>query len=129
MAATPLFAGTAVQFGATIQSAETNRVTPTTYATLITGAGSGYAVPGINIKATSTTSAGSIFFYLYDGSIYYLVHEELVTAVSPVAGTTATFEQTYVPDLPILVPLNWQLRVATLITEQFKITTVNAAQF
>lgn len=129
MSATPLFAGTAVQYGATIQSAETNRVTPTNYSTLVTGAGNGYSIPGLNIKATSTTTAGAIFFYLYDGSTYYLVHEELVTAVSPVAGTTATYEQTYVPDLPILVPLNWQLRVATLIAEQFKITTVNAAQF
>lgn len=127
MSATPGFAATPKAYATFISAADSNRTSPSAYGTLVTGTSAGINVPAVMIKARDSTTAGQIMFFMYDGSQHYLIHEETVSAVQPAAGT-ASFETTWVPDLPINVPTGWQLRVTTLSANPFSITAPSAGE-
>lgn len=128
MSATPLFAGTAAAYGVVVPSAESNRITPTKYGTLVGVTSDNVNVPGINIKAQRSTIAGVAIFFLFDGSTNYVIHEEPITLTVP-TQTSTSFEAQYVPDLPILVPAGWALRVAVSEDAPYAFTTINAGKF
>ena len=128
MSATPLFAGTVKQYAASTLSLESLRTTPTKYGTLVAVTSDDVIVPGVTFKALDSVSTGTVFFYLYDGSTNYLIHEELVSTGGPTAASPLTAEGTYVPDLPILVPAGWALRVAFSQNVQMNYATASAGK-
>lgn len=75
----------------------------------------------INIKATGTTTAGMIRFWIYSGSgNASLIKEQLVTAITA-SATVAAFEADVV--IPALVlPKGYQLLATTEKAESFNIT-------
>lgn len=129
MSATPLFVGTALQYGCTTLSNESLRTTPTKYGTLVAVTANDISVPGVNFKAQVSVSTGSAFFFLYDGATNYLFHEEVVATGGPTASNPTTPEFQYVPDLPILVPAGWALRVSFTQDLAINWTTINAGKF
>lgn len=129
MSATPLFAGTAKQYAVSTLSLESLRTVPTKYGTLVAVSSDDISVPGVNFKALDSVSAGLVFFFLYDGATNWLFHEEAVATTGASATGTATFEAQFVPDLPILIPAGWGLRVAFTQNVQMNYTTLNAGKF
>lgn len=71
-------------------TAQTNSSTGIT--DLYTAGSSGSRIDDIWIKAASTTTAGMVRFWLYDGANYTMFYEVAVSAITP-SGTVKTFEQ------------------------------------
>lgn len=93
MAGTPNFTGNDVRFGCVeISAAVTWSGTQPTNATLLlTLPSAPNLLASVQVKGSPVvnTTAGQIYFFLYDGTNYYLVKEVVVTAISVAAGTAA----------------------------------------
>ena len=124
MASTPIFAATPKVGVATLSLADTPRTAPTNVGTVLTGGTSGTRVERVQIVATSTTTAGIVRLFLYDGSAYHLISEVLVSAITP-SGTVAAFTATAdftAPGSVLLIPNGWSLRATTHNAEAFQVT-------
>jgi hypothetical protein len=87
---TPIFTLTPHIGQTTISTANTNRDGTGTLGTLVTAATNGTRVDRIVVEATSTTAAGVVTFFVYDGSsVSTLWQEVLVTAITPSATVVA----------------------------------------
>lgn len=111
-------------YSVSISTANTGLDGTGTIGTLVTAATGGTVVRKVYIKAGVTTTAGTIRFFIYDGSTYRLIKEVNVTAVTPVVGTTPAFEGTWDPGDPtqdalLGLPSGSSLRVSTNNAEQF----------
>lgn len=75
----------------------------------------------VNVKATGTTTAGMVRFWIYSGSgNASLIKEQLVTAITP-SATLAAFEVDVVfPQL--ILPKGYSLYATTEKAESFNIT-------
>jgi hypothetical protein len=89
MAASPVFTSTAHVEVTAISTANTNRDGTGTIATVFTAGASGSRVDRIIVHATSTTTAGAVRLFLYDGTNYRLFKEVDIDAVTPAASTEA----------------------------------------
>ena len=92
-----------------------------TIGTLFTAGSNGSRIDYVFIKARVTTTAGVIRFFLYNGATYFLLHEELVTAITA-SGTVAAFEAVWIPPKPIVLASGWSLRVSTEVAETFNVS-------
>lgn len=120
---TPVFVITPKIGMVRFSTGNSNRDGTGTLADVITGGSFGTRVDRIVVKASSTTTAGMVRFYVYDGSsATRLWREELVTAITP-SGTVASFEKVLLsPEVsqPLLVlPSNYVLKISTVNAEQF----------
>lgn len=131
MSASPNYVGTPKSYAVALSTASDNRSTPTNPAILCNPGAAAINIPAINIKARGTTTADVVMFFLYDGASHFLVHEETVSAVAnpSVAAGTKTFETTYIPDLPISIPVGWQLRVATAIGQSYAVSAFSGGEY
>lgn len=131
MGSSPNYAATLQTSAVAIATAEASRVTPTNFATLLTGGANGSVVAGVHVKAAGNTTAGAIFIWMYDGATYYLLHEISVAAITA-SSTLPSFEGRWIPtgpdgrDRPINIKSGWSLRVSTLNAEAFRVHTILA---
>lgn len=121
MAATPEFTGAPFIGSAVISIANTNRDGTGTLEAITTGSTNGRRISQIDVIALSTTTAGMVRLFLYDGSANTRLWREVpVTAITPDA-TTQTFQYTiYLPD-GLILPSGWQLQAGTHNGEQFAV--------
>lgn len=117
----PIFAETPVIGRALISTANTNRDGTGSMATLATGAtGHGTRVEYLRYKATVTTTAGMIRFFIYDGVNARLWHELPVAAVT-VSATVESAEGELVPTQALDLPAAYEVRVSTHNAEEFAV--------
>lgn len=120
MATTPNFASTVKAWGVSIGTADTNRVTPTTFGTLVTAGTSGSRIDELTVTATGTTTANVVRVFLYSGTTYYLAEEIMVSAVTP-SVTQAVFSSTLTFN-SFVIPTGWSVVVTTNNTETYHVT-------
>ena len=125
MASYPVFAITPRLTTSTVSVANTNRDGTGTLVSLITGATNGTRINEIVVQATTTTVAGMIRIYLYDGSTYRLWDEVSIAAATVSASVKGIRVATTYNNL-ILPSASWQLFASTHNGEAFTVTTMGA---
>lgn len=119
MAAAPNFAATVRASAANIATADTSRTSPTNVGTVFTAGSSGSRIDEVNIVATGTTTAGVVRLWIFTGSVYYLLSETLVTAITP-STTVAVFSSTSTYN-NLMLPSGHSLRATTNNSESFNV--------
>ena len=119
MATTVSYASTPIIGACKLSVANPNRDGTGTLVTLLTVGASGSRVERLRIVPVGTTTAGVVRFYLHDGSIFYLLDEKLIAAVTPSATAVQTFTEWATPDLN--PPTGWSIRVSTEKAENFNV--------
>lgn len=118
MAASPVFVGVPKVWQQALATANTARDGSGTTADILTAGASGSRIDRVRVVASSTTTAGVIRIFIYDGTNTYLIKEILVSAITP-SATVAVWEADC--DLNINLPATWHLKAATHNAETFKI--------
>ena len=111
MATYPVFAITPRLTTSTVSVANTNRDGTGTLVSLITGATNGTRINEISVQATTTTVAGMIRIYLYDGSTYRVWDEVAIAAATPSASVKGIRVATTYNNL-ILPSASWSLHAS-----------------
>lgn len=119
MAAAPNFAATVRASAANIATADTSRTSPTNVGTVFTAGSSGSRIDEVNIVATGTTTTGVVRLWIFTGSVYYLLSETLVTAITPstaqaVFSSVSTYNN-------LMLPSGHSLRATTNNSESFNV--------
>ena len=116
----PLFEGDPKIGAVSIATANAGRDGTGTVGTVITAGTQGNLITLIRVIARSTTTAGMIRLFLYDGTAYHFYAEIPVTAVTP-SATVAAFVAELVPAQPLKLPASWSLRASTEKAETFEV--------
>lgn len=116
----PIFADTPEIGAVEISTANTNRNGTGTLGTVVTADAAGTKIDLITVVAEGTTTAGMIRLFLHDGSVFYLLKEIDVTAITP-SGTVKAFTAEWQPTKPISLLSGWTLRAATHNAEVFNV--------
>lgn len=124
------YAATPRNSAVNITTANTNRDGTGTIGTVFTAGSSGSRIDRIVIKATSTTTAGMVRLYVYNGSTYYLLREIAISAITP-SSTVATYETAMASNnaadigfLPLILPNGYSLRASTHNGESFNVIAI-----
>ena len=108
-----------------ISTANTNRDGTGTIGTILTAGASGSRVDAIVVKATDTTTAGTVRLFIHDGVNARLLTELPVVAVTPSATLPAWGVQlngsTMSQLLPFALPTGYSLRASTEKAETFNL--------
>ncbi len=118
MATSPQFPTTPVIGIAQISTANTARDGSGTMGTVLTGSANGTKVEAVVIKATVTTTAGTVRLFIHDGTNARLWREIPIVAIT-VSATIPAFE-TVVP-AGITLPNNYSIRASTEKAETFNV--------
>lgn len=126
MGAYPAFTSVARLGSAQVTTANTNRDGTGTIADVLTGVAAGTRIDTIRMQAISSTTAGMLRLFIYDGTNTRLYKEIPVLAVTPSATLPAwgeTLSSALNPDiLPIILPsASAKLQASTEKTETFNI--------
>ena len=110
-----------------ISTANTNRDGTGTIGTILTAGASGSRVDAIAVKATGTTTAGTVRLFIHDGVNARLLTELPVVAVTP-SATIPTWEvqlnaSTMAQLLPFALPTGYSLQASTEKAETFNLIT------
>jgi hypothetical protein len=89
-----------------------------TVETIYTAGSDGAFVHRVWAKAIVTTTAGMLRFYLYDGSAYFLLHEEPIPAITK-SATVPAWEGVW--ECRLRLEASHSLRVSTEKAETFKV--------
>ncbi len=124
MATTPQFSAVPKVGIAAISTANTNRDGTGTIGTVLSAGASSSRIENVNIKATSTTTAGMIRLFIHDGSTAHLLTEIPVLAITP-AATLPAFQATVSAAnsdaFPLIIPTGYSLRASTHNAETFNV--------
>lgn len=128
MSTTANYAATPNLGVAQISTANTNRDGTGTIGTVLTAGASGSRIDALFVKATATTTAGTIRFFVHDGANARLLNEVPVLAVTP-SGTAPAWEvqmngNTMSQLFPIILPTGYSLRASTNNAETFNVFAV-----
>lgn len=116
MATNPAFSATVNLGAALLGSAETDTLTPGQTSTICTAGASGTKIEEIVVQAvktgvlTTTTVAGLVYIFTYDGSTYRMYDNLVVTAVTASATAAAFRTNKYYSNL--WLPSGWSLRAS-----------------
>lgn len=88
---------------------------PSNVATILTGVAAGTQVEEIIVLGLATTVAEVVNIFLYDGSVYHLYDQMLITAVTS-STTAAAFRQVNRYGDLFLPSTSWSLRATHTIT-------------
>lgn len=124
----PIFTLTPIIGVVQISTANTNRDGTGTMGTLVTGATDGTRIRRIDMKATVTTTAGMLRFFIYNGSATRLWFEVPVSAATP-SGTVEAWSNSKVFADPPVIPSAYEVRVATNNAETFNIIATPAGNY
>lgn len=123
---TPIFPASVALGMVQISTANANRDGTGTMGTLLTAGANGTRIDRLVVKATVTTTAGTIRIFVHDGTNTRLIREIVVAAIT-VGASTAAFESDLVtPDL-YLPTSSHQLRVSTEKAETFNVYAFGGA--
>ena len=118
----PIFVDTPVVGQARISTANTNRDGSGTLGTVASGGSDGTRINQISIKATGTTSAGMVRFFIHDGTNYRLWREVIVTAITPTASKKSfEYYLSLKGEEALMLPNGYSLRAATHNANEFDI--------
>lgn len=120
MADSPVYASTVNTGAGALSVANTGRDGSGTVVTLFTAGAGGSRIDKIVCKATVTTTAGTLRFWLHNGSTAYLFHEEVVAA-NTVSATNPAWGCVITLDGGVTIPTGWTLKGATNNAETFNI--------
>lgn len=125
MAENAQFTATANTARVRISTANTNRDGSGTIGNVFAAGASGSRIERVRIKATSTTTAGMVRMYTYDGSTYRLYEEIAVSAITP-SATVESFEATVTlgNGAPLTLATGWSLGFSTHNAETFDVTVI-----
>jgi hypothetical protein len=127
MAASINFANVPRTTGVNISVANTNRDGTGTLGTLITAGVNGTRIDRIRIQATANTTAGMVRLFLYDGSTFFPLQEQVVGAVTVAAGTAGfNAEISFGDTRPLQLPAGWDIQAGTHNAEAFTVTAYGA---
>lgn len=87
----------------------------------------GWRCDRVRAKATGTTVAGALILYLHNGTSAFPIAEVQITAVTPTAGTTDSWQRTIEFANGLNLPPGWSLR-ASYTTAQSGTSIVVAAE-
>lgn len=124
MASTPAYPSTPNTSQVQIQTASTSRSTPTNASACFTAGSAGSVCYRALVKATGTTTAGFVFFWVYDGSSYRLIQEVPIPAITP-SSSIASFEDE-IPFSDMILESGWSLRTSTYNAETFNVVAFGA---
>lgn len=126
MATAPVFASTPRCAMAQATAANTNRDGTGTLVTVLTAGANGSRLERVRIVAAGTTTAGVVRLFIHDGTNARLLHEMLVSAITP-----STTVQVWSADIDmsfnggsILLPNGYSLRASTHNAETFNVIAI-----
>ena len=126
MATAPVFASTPRCAMAQATAANTNRDGTGTLVTVLTAGATGSRLERVRIVAAGTTTAGVVRLFIHDGTNARLLHEMLVSAITP-----STTVQVWSADIDmsfnggsILLPNGYSLRASTHNAETFNVIAI-----
>jgi hypothetical protein len=127
MAATINFANTPVVSAVVISTANTAMDGSGTVGTVITAGANGTRIDRIRVQATTTTTAGRVRLFLYDGSNSFAL-EECAIAAATVSATVSgsVVELTFGDVRPLALPSGWSIRASTHNANTFSVTAYGA---
>lgn len=125
MASTPNFASGPRQGIGQVSAANPNRDGTGTIVNILTAGASGSRIDRLRIKATATTTAGTIRIYVFDGTNIRLLLERIVAAIVPGAAVAA-FEDFVSFTGGLQLPATFALRASTEKAETFNIAAEGA---
>lgn len=124
MSANPQFVANPRLGMVAISTANTSRDGSGTIDTVLTAGSSGSRIDAVTIKATGTTTAGTIRLFVHNGTTAFLLSEIPVIAITP-AATSPAFEavvsQANSSAFPLVIPAGYSLRASTEKAESFNI--------
>lgn len=128
MSATPAYASTPKCTIGALSAANTNLNGTGTIATVFTAGTNGSRIDAINIKATTTTTAGMVRLFVHDGSTAHLLAEIPVIAITP-SSTQPAWEAQLNSNslsqmLPLILPTSYSLRASTHNAETFNVIAI-----
>lgn len=126
MSGAPQFASSPVNSAISISVANPNRDGTGTVGTLYTAPANGARIDDINIKATVTTTAGTVRLFLHDGTNYYLWKEISIPAITA-SATSPTFELCLY-NLGLVLESGWSIRAATEKAERFDLVITRGGE-
>lgn len=128
----PTFIGAKKTYVGALSAANTARDGTGTIVDVVTAGTNGTRIGVCKAIATSTTTAGMIRWYLYNGSAYKLWYEQAVTAITP-SGTTAVwsgeFATSSVSGAELVLPTGWKLAAAPHNDETFNAIAYDAGDY
>lgn len=127
MTALANFAGTPRTAQGQVSAANTARDGTGTVVSVFAAGASGSRIDDIALVAAGTTTAGVVRLFLYDGSIYRLWKEVLVTAATP-SATVAVWSATII-DTGLILASGWSLRATTHNAEAINVLVTRAGDF
>lgn len=127
MSGAPQFATSPRNAAATLLVANAGRDGTGTVVTLFTASTNGARIDEISVKATVTTTAGMVRFWLHDGTNYFFWKELAVPAIVP-SATVASFEAT-LGGLALILENGWSIRCAAEKAERFDVTISRGGEF
>ena len=80
MASAPVYAATPRCSAVSISTAATNNRTGTSASTVFTAGSSGSRIEEVRLKAQGTTTAGTVRFYVHNGSAFFILEEQAYPA-------------------------------------------------
>lgn len=114
MATTAQYATTPKIGAAAMTTGDTSRTSPTTVATVFTAGSSGSRIDKLTFIGTGTTTATMARWWIYTGSVYFLIAEIPIAAVTPsTTNPTFTINLNSVLNydiLPIILPNGYSIR-------------------
>lgn len=118
----PIFTITPRSAQVAIATANANRDGTGTIGTVLTAGSYGTRIHRITMKATVTTTAGTIRLFIHDGSAYFLWREFVVPAIT-VSATVPAFEFTLelLGERALVLPTGYSLRASTEKAENFNL--------
>lgn len=125
MSATANYAYTPRQGIVSILTANTAKDGTGTIATVFIAGASGSRIDQVAIKATVTTTAGTVRLFIHNGTAAFLLTEIPVVAQTSSATTTSYEAQLNTNNMsqlfPIILPTGYSLRAATNNAENFTV--------
>lgn len=108
MATAPAYAATPRCSVVSISTAAANNRTGTSAQTVFTAGSNGSRIEEVRMKAQGTTTAGTVRFYIHNGTTFYLLTEQAYSAIT-VSGSTASAEYT-LSFSNLILPTGYSLR-------------------
>lgn len=127
MATTANYSSTPRTALVSINTANTARNGTGTITSIFSAGASGSRIDDISIVAQSTTTAGVVRLFLYNGTTHFMIREVLVSAITP-STTQAVFSASLV-GLGLVLQSGWALTASTNNAESFNICVTRAGDF
>lgn len=114
MATAAQYATTPKVGAAALTTGDVSRTAPTTVATVFTAGASGSRIDKLTFIATGTTTATMARWWIYTGSVYFLIAEVPIAAVTPsTSNPTSNVNLNSVVNynlLPLVIPSGYSIR-------------------